>query len=129
MNANDRELVLRDEVYQVVGSAFEVLGALGPGLLEKPYERALAVEFGLRGIPYDHQRPFEVSYKGTIVGNYIPDLTAYAKIIIEVKSIDQITRVERAQLLNYLRIASMPVGVILNFKRPKLEWERMALSL
>jgi GxxExxY protein len=129
MNANERELVLRDEVYQIVGAAIEVANTLGHGLLEKPYERALMIELGLRSMRCAVQRPFEVIDKGASVGHYVPDLIVIDQIIVEIKCIEKIGSAERAQLLNYLRITKMPVGVILNFKRPKLEWERLALSL
>ena len=128
MNANERELVLREEVYQIVGSAIEVLNTLGHGLLEKPYERALAVEFQTRTIPFSCQKPFDVVYKSVCVGHYIPDLIAFDQIIVEIKCIDKITTFEQAQTINYLRITGLPVGIVLNFRRPKLEWERLALS-
>ncbi|MBW8881124.1 MAG: GxxExxY protein [Asticcacaulis sp.] len=74
MDTNKHELIYKDEVYQVVGAAMEVLNVLGHGLVEKPYERALTVEFALRAIPIITQRRFEVAYKGVKVGDYIPDL-------------------------------------------------------
>jgi len=120
-------LLLKDEVYAVVGSAMEVLNELGHGLHEKPYENALVVEFGLRGIPFVQQPPFEVLYKGRKVGAFVPDLIAYGALIVDTKVIDLITDLERGQMLNYLRIASLRVGLILNFKNPKLEWERIVL--
>ncbi|MDD4102976.1 MAG: GxxExxY protein, partial [Kiritimatiellae bacterium] len=74
MNTNEHELILKDEVFAVVSCAMEVLNTLGHGLLEKPYENALAVEFGLRNIPYFQQQRYNVTYKGVCVGEYIPDL-------------------------------------------------------
>ena len=70
MNANGRELLFKDEVYQVVGCAMEVLNTLGHGLLEKPYENALVVEFSLRHIPTCQQHRFDVLYKNVKVGDY-----------------------------------------------------------
>ncbi len=121
------ELVFKEEVYQIVGSALEVLNTLGHGLLEKPYENALVVEFKLKKIPYSQQPRYPVLYKSVNVGDYIPDLIAFNKIIIEIKAIERIGNNERAQVINYLRIASLRVGVILNFKHPKLEWERIVV--
>ncbi len=130
MDTNRREFSgpLGDEVYQVVGSAFEVLNELGHGFVEKPYENALVVEFGLRGIVVEQQRGYQMEYKGHEVGLYRPDLIAFGKVIVDAKVIDKITNVERAQILNYLKISQLEVGVILNFKRPRLEWERIILS-
>jgi len=128
MNANTRELVLRNEVYAVVGCAIEVLNVRGHGLHEKIYENCLCVEFRLRGIPFSQQQRHQVLYKGELVGEYVPDLVVQEKLIVDAKTIDRITDHERGQILNYLRITALPVGVILNFKHARLEWERLALT-
>lgn len=127
MNTDAHELLFKEEVFRIVGCAMEVLNALGHGLLEKPYENALVVEFGLRGIPYRQQPCFDVIYKGVKVGDYIPDLIVYDKIVVDTKTIDTITDVQRGQIINYLKITQLRVGLILNFKYPRLEWERLAL--
>ena len=126
MDANG--LILKDEVYRVVGAALAVLKELGHGLHEKPYENALVVEFGLLGIPCEQQRRFPVIYKTIQVSEYVPDLIAFGSVIVDTKVIDGITDHERGKMLNYLRITGLKVGLILNFKRAKLEWERMVLS-
>src|SRR5258705_1593223 len=72
--ANERELILKEEVYAVVSCAIEVLNIRGHGLHEKIYENCLCVEFRLRGIPYTQQERHRVMYKGEIVGEYVPDL-------------------------------------------------------
>ena len=117
-----------DLTQEIIGSAFEVLNTLGIGLLEKPYENALAIELASRGIHIDQQKVFLVHYKTHEVGTYIPDLIANSKVIIDTKVIEKITNVERAQMLNYLKITQLQVGLILNFKRPKLEFERLVLE-
>lgn len=128
MNTNpESKILLKDEVYQIVGSAIEVLNEIGHGLHEKPYENALVVEFGIRKIPTQQQANFDVLYKGHKVGLFVPDLIAYDQVVVDAKVIDQITDVERGKMLNYLRITKLRVGVILNFKNPKLEWERIVL--
>ncbi len=128
MNTNpENKLLLKDEVFAIVGSAMEVLNELGHGLHEKPYENALVVEFGLRNIRFRQQQQFDVLYKGHSVGLFVPDLIAFDAVVVDTKVIDRITDVERGQMLNYLRITKLRVGVILNFKHPKLEWERLVL--
>lgn len=127
METTDTKLLLKDEVYAIVGAAIEVLNGLGHGLVEKPYENALVVEFKLRGIPFVQQPRFQVTYKGVQVGEFVPDLIAYDAVVVDAKVIDQITDHERGQMLNYLRITGKRVGVILNFKNAKLEWERLVL--
>src|SRR3990172_4501427 len=127
MDTNEHQLLLKEEVYQVVGCAMEVLNTLGHGLLEKRYENALVVEFGLRSIPYRQQPRFDVIYKNVRVGEYVPDLIMFDQIVVDTKTIDRISDVEREQILNYLKITKLRVGLILNFKHPKLEWERLVL--
>jgi GxxExxY protein len=123
----ENKLLLKEEVFQIVGSAIEVLNHLGHGLLEKPYENALVVELGLRNIPVKQQAAFDILYKGHKVGLFIPDLIAFEQVVIDTKVVDQITNIERGQMLNYLKITKLRVGILLNFKNPKLEWERIVL--
>jgi GxxExxY protein len=89
------KLILGAEVYSVVNAALEVLNKLGHGFHEKPYENALVVELSLRGMSCQQQRCFNVVYKGTKVGEYIPDLIVDGTIIIDPKVIDKISDHER----------------------------------
>ncbi|MFN0067833.1 MAG: GxxExxY protein [Limisphaerales bacterium] len=116
------------ETHAIIGCAFEVLNELGQGLNEKLYENALCVEFRRRGIAYDQQRRFEVLYKAEPVGEFIPDLIAFGKVVVDAKTIDRLTDHERGRMLNYLRITRLPVGLLLNFKHARLEFERLVLS-
>ncbi|MBI3922762.1 MAG: GxxExxY protein [Armatimonadetes bacterium] len=127
MDTNEHELIAKEEVYEIVGCALEVLNALGHGLMEKPYENALVVEFRLRGIPFQQQPRFEVQYKGVVVGEYVPDLIVRKQVVVDTKVIERITDHELGQVLNYLKITGQRVGLILNFKRAKLEWKRVVL--
>ena len=124
---NNTAFLLKEETRTIIGCAFEVLNELGHGLNEKCYENALVVEFRLKGIGFSQQRQFEVLYKKERVGLFIPDLIAFDQVIVDAKVIDRITDVERGQMLNYLRITKLRVGLILNFKHAKLEWERIIL--
>ena len=128
MDTNRGEvLLLKTEVFQIVGCAIEILNPLGHGLFEKPYENALVVEFGLRKIPFRQQPLFDVLYKGQKVGVFVPDLIAFDSVVVDTKVIERISDHEHGLMLNYLRITGLRVGVILNFKHRKLEWERIAL--
>ena len=127
INTKAEELLLKDEVFQIVGCAIEVLNTLGHGLVEKPYENALVVEFLLRKIPFRQQPSFDVLYKGHKIGLFVPDLIAFDSVVVDTKIIDQITDHERGLMLNFLRITGLRVDVILNFKHSKLEWQRIAL--
>jgi len=128
MDTNGRELIFKDEVYAIISCSLEIIKGIGHGLHEKPYENALAVEFEYRGIPFEQQRVFPVFWRNKKVADFIPDLIAFEKVIVDTKTIERITDIERGQMLNYLRITCLPVGLIINFKKPKLEWERIILS-
>jgi len=127
MHTNDDKLLYKDEVFQIVGCAIEVLNTLGHGIVEKPYENALVVEFRIREIPFRQQPVFDVLYKGNKVGLFVPDLIVFDAVVVDTKVIDRITDHERGLMLNYLRITKLRVGVVLNFKHRKLEWERIVL--
>ena len=127
MDTNDDRLLLKEEVFRIVGCAIEVINTPGHGLVEKPYENALVVEFGLQRIPFQQQPSFHVLYKGHKVGLFIPDLIAFDAVVVRTNVIDLITDQERGLMLNYLRITNLRVGVILNFKSARLEWERIVL--
>jgi GxxExxY protein len=119
--------VYGEETGQIIACAHEVINTLGHGLLEKPYENALVREFRLRGIGCLQQPRYPVNYKGERVGEFVPDLVVYSSVIVDLKTIDRIATQETAQVLNYLRITGLRVGLILNFSRPRLETRRVAL--
>ena len=123
----ESKLVLKAETEQIIGFAFAVINEIGHGLNEKIYENSLVVMFKQNAIAFDQQRRFPVNFRGVQVGEFIPDLIALNSIIVDTKVIDHITDYERGQMLNYLRITKLRVGLILNFKKPRLEWERVVL--
>ena len=125
MDADGRGWLYVEETKLIIGSAFEVLNTLGHCLPEKHYENALVVEFGLRGLPFQQQPRFDVLYKNVKVGEFVPDLIAFDLVVVEAKVIDRITDHELGQMLNYLKITGYGVGLILNFKRSRLEWQRV----
>ena len=119
------DLLHKDESFKIIGCAMEVHNTLGPGLSEKPYENALAIELRIAEIDFLQQRPFPVIYKGHVVGECIPDLIAFGIIVIEAKTVASIGDSERGQMMNYLKITGHRLGIIINFRHPKLEWERV----
>ena len=124
---NGRTLLHEEETGQIIGSAMEVLNVLGHGMVEKIYENSLAVEFQLRSIPYWQQQRFPVLYKSVTVGEFVPDLIVFEGVVVDTKVIERITDHEIGQVLNYLKITGLQVGLILNFKRARLEWKRLVL--
>lgn len=118
----------KTETFAIIGAAMEVSNVLGHGLKEKPYENALVVEFELQRIPFVQQPRYPVDYKGTNVGEYVPDLITHGSIVVDAKVIEKISDVEIGQMLNYLAITKKKIGLIINFKHAKLEWKRVIRS-
>lgn len=121
------QFLYKSESKAIIGCAFDVLNEIGHGLHEKIYENALTVAFRHKGIPFHQQRRFPVVFLGETVGEFIPDLLVFNAVIADPKVVEKITDHERGQMLNYLRITKMRVGLILNFKYPTLQWERIVL--
>ncbi len=121
----DAQLIYKEEVHKIVGCSMEVLNEIGHGLHEKIYENALVVELNLHSIPTLQQPEFPVIYKTVEVGKYVPDLICFDAIVVDTKTIEQITDLEIGQMLNYLKITGLKVGLLVNFKKPKLEWKRV----
>ena len=115
--------------YIINGAIFEVNRILGPGFLEKVYENALLIELRERGLRAKNQVPIEVNYKGTNVGEYIADLLVEDKVIVELKTVEKLTKLHEAQLLNYLKATGHMVGLLVNFQNEKAEIKRMVLNL
>jgi GxxExxY protein len=113
--------------HSIICAPFEVVNEIGHGLHEKPYENALVVELGLRGFAVEQQASYDIDFKGTIVGTFIPDLVVDDAVVVDTKVIDKITDQERSQMLNYLRITGLKVGLIINFKNAKMQWDRVVL--
>jgi GxxExxY protein len=100
----------------VIGAAIEVHRELGPGFLESVYEEALAVEMGLRRIPFVRQPLVEVRYKGARVGEGRLDFLVGQRLVVEIKTVYPIHAVHRAQVIAYLKAVGTPLGLLLNFK-------------
>jgi GxxExxY protein len=124
----DADFSYKTETDAIIGSAFDVLNEIGHGFHEKPYENSLVVEFGHRNIPFLQQPRYPLIYRGVQVSEYVPDLIAFDLVIVDTKVIERITDHEIGQMLNYLRITGLPVGLILNFKNSKLEFRRVVAT-
>ena len=106
----------------------EVLNELGPGLDEKIYERALVLELQARGHGVEQQRAYPVLYKGDEIGRLIPDMVVDESIIVDAKVADSFIEQHIAQVLGYLAISKLEVGLLLNFKHQKLQIKRVIRS-
>ncbi|MFG0289375.1 MAG: GxxExxY protein [Rhodopirellula sp. JB044] len=122
------DLLLKEECHKIVGCAMEVLNTVGHGFHEKIYENGLMVEFRLRDIPALQQPEFPITYKATQLGKYIPDLICFDQVIVDAKTVERIGDHEIGQMLNYLKVTELQVGLLINFKHAKLEWRRVVLQ-
>jgi GxxExxY protein len=113
--------------HDILNAAFEVQNILGCGFLEKVYENALVHELKMRGFSAAAQRSIQVNYKGEIVGDYMADVVVEDKVVLELKAVEGITTIHKAQLLNYLKATGYEVGLIINFAKPRLEYARLEL--
>ena len=120
---------INDLTYQINGAVFEVSRTLGAGFLEKVYENALMVELRKRGLKAESQVPIKVFYKDEIVGEYFADILVQDTVIVELKAVENLSKLHEAQVLNYLKATGIQVGLLVNFKHPKAEIKRMVLGL
>jgi GxxExxY protein len=100
---------------RVIRAAIEVHRHLGPGFLESVYEEALAVEFELRGIPFERQKPIPLSYKGHSVGRGALDFLVDQRLVVEPKAVDSIAPAHKAQVISYLKATRTELGLLINF--------------
>jgi len=122
-------LLCKDEVYAIVGAAFEVYNTLGPGFLEAVYQEALAIELRIRQIPFQEQAPVAIAYKGEpLKTRYCADFLCYSRILVEIKALEYLTSNNESQLLNYMNGSKLSVGLLVNFgNASRLEWKRFVL--
>ncbi len=119
-------MILESETYAINGAAMEVHRQLGCGFLEAVYQEALEIELKARSVPFQSQKEIQVAYKGIHLNRgYIADFLVFDQIIVEIKAIHQMSSLEEAQLLSYLKATGLPVGLLLNFGANKLQWKRM----
>ena len=113
--------------YAIIGAAVEVHRQLGCGFLEAVYQEALEIELTARGIPFQPQVPLRIRFKERVLNKtFCADLICYNAVLVELKAMDQITKREEAQVLNYLKATGLRVAVIINFGDPgRLDWVRV----
>ncbi|MEM6258417.1 MAG: GxxExxY protein [Planctomycetota bacterium] len=112
---------------QVIGCTFEVHNELGCGFLEKVYENALVHACRKAGLKVEQQVQIKVIFDGVVVGDYIVDMIVEGDVLIELKAVQALTDIHKAQCLNYLKATGLPVCLLMNFAKPKVEVKRLAL--
>jgi GxxExxY protein len=123
----EEKILHKDLSYKIVGLAMQLHSELGYGFLEKVYENALMVLFEENGIRAVQQSPIKVEFHGKIVGDYIADLIVEDAIIIELKALDKISEIHKAQTLNYLKATNYRLALLINFGKWRLEYHRLVL--
>ena len=121
----DPKLLYGDMTEKIIGAAMEVHTVLRHGFLESVYEEALAIEFGLRKIPFERQKPVDVFYKGKSAKQFLCDFMVDGKILVELKAIKKLTDIENAQVLNYLKATDIDLALLINFGGFSLDFKRI----
>ena len=123
------DIPLKDEVYQIMGAAFEVYNEKGHGFVEPVYQECMEIELRTRSIPFESQKELTLFYHGQrLQQTYIPDLVCFDQILVELKAVKDFADEHRAQLLNYLKASRMKVGLLVNFgQHTGVQWERFVL--
>ena len=125
-----KDLIYRDECFNIVGACFEVYNDKGCGFLESVYQECLEMENEYQRIPFLSQDALRLYYRGReLQQKFIPDFICFDKIIVEIKAVRQLEDEHRAQVINYLNATGYKLGVLVNFGGyPKLEWERLVYT-
>ena len=122
--------IYKDEGYRLMGAAFEVYNEQGYGMAEEIYQESLELELESRGIVFKPKAEITCYYKGRpLKKRYVPDLFVYGEIVVELKAVSELLPEHKAQLFNYMRIARVSVGYLMNFgHKGTLEWKRYILT-
>lgn len=122
----EKHIILKELSYKIMQAVFEVHNQLGPGYLEALYEEALAHEFSLQQIPFERQKIVPVVYKGNIIGQHRLDMVVNGEIILELKAVSELADIHKQQLLSYLKATNLPLGILINFGTPRVQYQRIA---
>jgi GxxExxY protein len=110
---------------EILGCCFPVMKELGPGFLERVYKNALFLAMKQEGLYVEVEKPFEVKFRDKVIGRYNADLVVEKAVIVELKCCEYLLREHQAQVINYLTVAQIPVGLLVNFRHKKLEYKRL----
>lgn len=121
----EKELPYSEWTGSILSCCFEVMKELGPGFLERVYKNALLMVMRQKELQVEVERSYNVIFRGKVIGRYVADLVVNDTVIVELKCCENLIREHQAQLFNYLKVSGLPVGLLINFRRRKLEWKRL----
>jgi GxxExxY protein len=110
---------------RILGACFEVSNELGAGFLESVYQNALLITLRQKGLKVESEVPLNVRFRGQVVGQFYADIMVEDKVIVELKAVSALSPVHQAQVINYLKATGIEVGLLVNFGRPKIEYQRL----
>lgn len=123
-----KQLVLENEAYQIIGLCMEVHRNLGHGFSEIVYKDALEYEFKEEKIQFTREKEFKVHYKDIVLPHHFyADFVVFDSIILEIKSVSQLAKSHYAQIINYLAVSDLPLGLLVNFNEDRLKYKRFVL--
>jgi len=126
---NKDEATLKQQTYQIIGAAQEVHRELGAGFLEAVYQEALEIELSVQKIPFVREKELDLFYKSIELNKkYVADFICYDQIIVELKSVKELTNEHLSQVLNYLKCTGFSLGLLLNFGEQSLKIKRVINS-
>lgn len=128
MNTNkntNKTIVLPELSYKIMNVLFTVHNELGPSLLEKYYQRAIAMEFDSQKLLYRREVPIALKYKNELIGKYFLDFIVEDKVVLETKAQVAYSPKFFMQTLAYLNETNLPLAILVNFRRPRLEYKRV----
>ena len=130
MKEMEKKIVYKEEAFKIIGAAMEVHKVVGCGFTEPLYQDAFEEELRLCGISFDREKSFSFTYKGKVLDKiFRPDFVCFDKIIVELKTVQEITDEHYAQVYNYLKATGMQLGLLINFGKKSLEYKRILPSL
>ena len=128
MNTDARKSEIDRVTERIIGCAFTVGNRLGCGFLEKVYENALIIELRKSELLVAQQQVMEIRYDDVVVGTYVADLVVQGSVLLEIKAVKFLDEIHTAQCLNYLKATALPLSLLINFGRPRVEIKRVILT-
>jgi len=127
LGVDRRETTNDDPTGRILGACFEVSNELGHGFTEVVHQNSLLMALSSRGLAAEAQVPLKVRFRDVVVGEFVADIIVEKQVIVELKVVDCLLTQHQAQLINYLKATGLPVGLLINFGQPRVQYKRCYL--